>query len=63
MEQITEFCTGCRTCEQLCPTQSVKIEADKEGFLIPVVNQTTCIDCMLCHKHCPQNTKLSSNPP
>lgn len=55
MDKITEFCTGCRTCEQLCPTNSISIRPDHEGFLEPVIDKMTCIDCGLCSKRCPQN--------
>lgn len=60
MEKITEFCTGCRACEQLCPTRSITMSPDKEGFLMPFVSQETCIDCLLCQKRCPQNSISAS---
>lgn len=55
MEHITDFCTGCRTCEQLCPTHSINMISDSEGFLTAQIEQSTCIDCGLCEKRCPQN--------
>lgn len=55
MEKITEYCTGCRACEQLCPKHSIKIMPDHEGFLIPVIDSQTCVNCGLCAKRCPQN--------
>lgn len=63
MENITILCTGCRTCEQLCPTRSIKMEPDREGFLTPVIDHSTCIDCKLCKKRCPQNTKVPALTP
>lgn len=47
-------CCGCRACEQLCPTKSIMIKEDKEGFLAPVVNEDNCNNCGLCLKRCAQ---------
>ena len=55
MEKITEYCTGCRACEQLCPKQCIHMEVDGEGFLVAKVDQQVCINCGLCAKKCPQN--------
>ena len=33
MEHITEFCTGCRTCEQVCPKSCISMTFSSEGFL------------------------------
>ena len=38
---------------QKCPKQSISLHEDNEGFLYPVVNEETCIDCGLCDKVCP----------
>lgn len=48
------YCCGCRACEQLCPTKSITIKEDKEGFLAPVVNEECCSDCGLCLERCAQ---------
>jgi len=45
-------CTGCYACYNACPTQSVSMERDKEGFLYPEVDLDTCIDCDLCKQVC-----------
>ena len=46
-------CCGCNACVQRCPKQCITMHADNEGFLYPVVNTETCIDCGLCEKVCP----------
>ena len=46
-------CCGCNACVQRCPKQCITIQADNEGFLYPIVDATTCIDCGLCEKVCP----------
>ena len=58
MEKITELCTGCRACEQLCGKKAISMVENQEGFLTAVVNQDLCVDCGLCKKRCPQNADV-----
>lgn len=60
---ITEFCTGCRACEQLCTNRCISMRTDKEGFLISDVSEAGCIDCGLCTKICPQNKIANATKP
>lgn len=46
-------CCGCSACVQRCPRQCISLEADEEGFLYPIINEASCIDCGLCEKVCP----------
>ena len=46
-------CCGCNACVQRCPKQCITMQQDNEGFLYPVVDTATCIDCGLCEKVCP----------
>lgn len=46
-------CCGCSACVQKCPKQCISLKEDNEGFLYPVVDKETCIDCGLCEKVCP----------
>ena len=55
MENITEFCTGCRTCEQVCPKSCISMKFSSEGFLEPFIDLDQCVDCGLCQRRCPQN--------
>ncbi|MCD7892368.1 MAG: polysaccharide pyruvyl transferase family protein [Erysipelotrichaceae bacterium] len=48
-----EMCTGCTACMNKCPTKSISMKMDEEGFLYPIVNDETCINCGLCIKTCP----------
>lgn len=63
MERITELCTGCRSCEQLCPKDAISFVSDKEGFLMPHIDSGKCIDCGLCQKRCPQNIEFQKQSP
>lgn len=58
MEKITEECTGCGTCNLICPVSAINMQSSNEGFSIPVINQNICIDCGLCKKKCPQNNAI-----
>lgn len=51
---ITESCTGCRTCEQLCPKHCISMEPDEEGFMVANIDENICVKCGLCMRHCPQ---------
>ena len=63
MERITDYCTGCRACEQLCAKNAISMIADKEGFLTAQIDVDKCVDCGLCQKRCPQNQVIVKNAP
>ena len=44
-----ELCTGCLTCERVCPTLSIKVGED----LVAEVNELTCTGCGNCQDRCP----------
>lgn len=46
-------CCGCNACAQRCPKQCISMRKDEEGFLYPLVDATSCIECGLCEKVCP----------
>lgn len=50
---LKEACFGCEACAQVCPKQAVKLQADKEGFRYPVIDQSLCVNCGLCRQICP----------
>ena len=62
MEKITDLCTGCRACEQVCAHHAVSFCEDEEGFLVPHIEAKLCVDCGLCQKRCPQNTGVVKYP-
>lgn len=50
-------CTGCGSCFHSCPTQSISMVENSEGFLYPLVDER-CISCGICIKHCPILTPI-----
>lgn len=46
-------CCGCHACMNACPVNAIRMEANKEGFLLPNVDGNTCIKCGKCDKACP----------
>jgi len=57
-------CTGCYACFSVCPTGSISMLIDKEGFWYPLINQDACINCNKCVKSCPilKNNTVDNNP-
>ena len=48
-----QSCCGCSSCMNICPQNAIKMIANNEGFLYPVVDKTECVECGLCEKVCP----------
>lgn len=44
-----ETCNGCKSCEEVCPTQSILVGEEN----IAVVKVEECIDCNACQDACP----------
>ena len=56
MEQVyftKKDCCGCTACQSNCPQNVITMEADREGFLYPVIDSELCVDCNLCRVVCP----------
>ena len=45
-------CCGCTACSNICPTKAIKMVADQEGFLYPIIDTSKCIDCGYCRNVC-----------
>ena len=53
-------CCGCGACYNVCPKDAIEMKENREGFLVPSV-QNSCIDCGLCAKTCPVLNPVYSN--
>lgn len=56
-------CTACSSCLQRCPKHCITMQADNEGFLYPIVDEETCIDCGLCVKVCHEQHPYEATKP
>ncbi len=45
-------CCGCSACASACPKHCITMREDSEGFLYPMVDVDTCINCGLCERVC-----------
>ncbi|MFI3164491.1 MAG: Coenzyme F420 hydrogenase/dehydrogenase, beta subunit C-terminal domain [Bacillota bacterium] len=64
MEQIIierSQCCGCHACYAACPSNSIVMIEDEEGFLQPNIKTETCSDCGLCKAVCPLINKKHLN--
>lgn len=53
------LCTGCTACFAACPNKAIQMQEDQEGFLYPVIDEKTCVQCGLCRKACPSNGSVA----
>ena len=62
MIQITkkQNCSGCHACVAVCPKDCISMHRDKEGFLYPIADKSSCINCGLCEKACQSINPIKS---
>ena len=49
------YCSGCGTCNGICPAHAIHMGFTTLGRLVPVIDETVCVNCGLCLKACPSN--------
>ena len=54
-------CTGCFTCENICPTNAISMQYSEDGFYVPIIDDAKCIECNKCVLHCPILVKKAKN--
>lgn len=54
---MNNTCTGCAACEEVCPTNAIKMVLNSKGFYEPSIDETKCVNCSKCIQSCPLNTK------
>ncbi len=56
---FNEYCCGCTSCANTCHVNAIRMQANDEGFMMPIVDLAKCIGCGLCEKACPHlNTNV-----
>lgn len=60
---VKEKCTGCSACFNICSRNAITMTEDACGFIHPQIDPNLCIDCGLCAKVCPVNTKIAFKYP
>ena len=50
-------CTGCGACATVCPAGAIDMKPDREGFMIPVMDEAKCVECHRCHTVCQVYTR------
>ena len=53
LENITNICSGCSACVNICPSKAISMLENQEGFLYPNIDREKCTHCGLCDKICP----------
>ena len=52
LDNGSNVCTGCSACVAICHTSAFNIGYDKDGFYVPFLEKTKCIECGLCKEVC-----------
>ena len=56
-------CTGCSACVQVCPKKCIKMQPNKKGHILSVIDEKLCVNCGMCVKVCPINNNPKFNFP
>lgn len=51
--KVNTLCCGCGACQAVCPTGSVKIEMNGDGFYTAILDESKCVSCGKCVSVCP----------
>lgn len=54
IENLTETCTACMACYNICPVNAITMRENSEGFLYPAIDENICINCLKCEEVCPE---------
>lgn len=46
-------CSGCGACASVCLRNAINMVEDNEGFIYPLIDSDSCVNCGLCTNICP----------
>ncbi len=46
-------CTGCSACMNVCPKDAITMQENRDGFIMPHIDEEKCIHCKKCIRTCP----------
>ena len=60
MPQLAQYkeCTGCMACVDSCNHNALQTLLNTEGHIVPMIDDSKCVNCGLCEKACPIMGKL-----
>lgn len=53
MPNLSQICSSCGACANICARGAISMQLDAEGFYRPVVDSAKCVQCGACEKVCP----------
>lgn len=61
MPELAKYkdCTGCMVCVDSCSQLALQSSLNEEGHIVPVVDETKCVNCGLCEKTCPVVSEIN----
>ncbi|OGO46190.1 MAG: hypothetical protein A2Z30_04320 [Chloroflexi bacterium RBG_16_64_43] len=57
---LSERCSGCRTCQNLCPFGAIQM-TELEGRTVSTINEVLCKGCGTCAAACPAGAIYQNN--
>lgn len=62
MKKICEGnCLGCGVCVDVCQKNAIQFVIDENGFYLPKIDQSLCVECSACSNVCIVNNPVDSN--
>lgn len=49
----SDLCCGCGNCKSVCPKNCISMIEDRNGFIMPSIEETFCVNCGKCKAVCP----------
>lgn len=56
-----DACSGCMACYNICPIKCISVKQDENGFYIPYIERSKCLNCGMCEKVCKKSNGVGSN--